>query len=1194
MMMQALSIAESSTPGAGVINRGMLGAAIEKACSFDPSSIVLKFLDTGEELLLVDTGATHELRSVRARHLVPKRAKRVELQVATGQKAAWMHSDIVYVVSPDDLQKLFPIVSYVADCDLKWECSREGSSLVMPNGEVIPLVAKGKSLYIKERHAEMLRVLRAGIKQTVELEALMWATANVVTTKMLEQHKLEGHLTFMKECEECRLASGRMRVHRRIAPSLKPGGELSVDMSGPHHLGLFPSALPEDAVRRARYYLLGAYQMYTAEELELRIQHQNDAAAAAGMGEVRPEERMIIVSKNLVATETDAGEVDTRKVLYYVEILTSKRPAEVLAALQRIVANVEEEFHGRVIYRLHGDRASELTGKQSKDYFAAREAGPIVVTATPGKESNNNGRAERGIGVTTGMGRTMLMALDPADRKLLWPMSIQHGAYNQRAKVLDKKISPVPFGATVTARLKEVPQDKFAPRAKEVNFLGVCEFTSHGFLTGFKTDGEWKIEVTSSFVHNGIAIESEPVAVPIPVSVPAGSGASSSWEHAPAVPEGPAPATPSDVPIPRSPAQHEDQLPSDDEDPFASPTAHEEHWTCPGCKGQKKKHARDHTCKLGPPQQYGCAAAIREYLMEPAAMPMESLDWDDAPPEYHDILKESGMHLMTTREVKATFGVEYEQWKMACKGELDGYDDQGTFEELTEEEKALVREKDILPMKTVQGVKSTAPFNDKISRKKKVRGVVCGNFPKRTGPEMVYTENVEVATIRAALAEAAHQRWSIGALDVKLAFLNAELPPELGDVIVRPPALFVAMGLVKPGTLWRCKKAIYGLRVSPKAWADRRDKELRAVRFEGNNGMKFKLQRSHVDRSVWTVVEDTPTISSRTKVYGYILTYVDDFIYFAVPEICEQIKTFVKKLWQISLQPLLQWGTNGEIAYLGLTIRGRPDGYEVHQHKYLNELIEKWGLSNAGAVGTIDIEKVAEDEDCYDEPLLSDVRTAQKMSGGLIWLSGRSRPDISYSVSRISSQATKRPIWALRLGKRVIRYLLGTKKHVLLFVANIKEQQAGFGLLKVYGDASFEPTMAQSGIVVYYIGMLIDWRSIKQAQVPRSTGEAELTVLATANLIVEGTESLLNSMEIEVISTLIGDNEASISMAHNVNSWRTRALCNRSAGLRSRVEDGTLDVTYISTKEQKADGLTKFLACPQMSTSRQVLLVVAV
>merc|ERR1711867_125740 len=56
-----------------------------------------------------------------------------------------------------------------------------------------------------------------------------------------------------------------------------------------------------------------------------------------------------------------------------------------------------------------------------------------------------------------------------------------------------------------------------------------------------------------------------------------------------------------------------------------------------------------------------------------------------------------------------------------------------------------------------------------------------------------------------------------------------------------------------------------------------------------------------------------------------------------------------------------------------------------------------------------------------------DVHRAQKLSGSLIWLSTRTRPDISDAQSRISSMATKAPKRAFLEGMRVPRYLNGTK-----------------------------------------------------------------------------------------------------------------------------------------------------------------------
>ena len=64
-------------------------------------------------VLLVDSGATHEVRSVCSEEELPADCRPVQLQLAAGETAAWMSGeDIVYVVmeEPEErLQPLFPI-----------------------------------------------------------------------------------------------------------------------------------------------------------------------------------------------------------------------------------------------------------------------------------------------------------------------------------------------------------------------------------------------------------------------------------------------------------------------------------------------------------------------------------------------------------------------------------------------------------------------------------------------------------------------------------------------------------------------------------------------------------------------------------------------------------------------------------------------------------------------------------------------------------------------------------------------------------------------------------------------------------------------------------------------------------------------------------------------------------------------------
>eukprot|EP00971_Amphidinium_carterae_P067833 1343122-Amphidinium_carterae.1 len=52
----------------------------------------------------------------------------------------------------------------------------------------------------------------------------------------------------------------------------------------------------------------------------------------------------------------------------------------------------------------------------------------------------------------------------------------------------------------------------------------------------------------------------------------------------------------------------------------------------------------------------------------------------------------------------------------------------------------------------------------------------------------------------------------LASTDVRSAFLNAAIDPNAPIVLVRPPSEVVKMGLVPPSTLWRCTKAVYGLK----------------------------------------------------------------------------------------------------------------------------------------------------------------------------------------------------------------------------------------------------------------------------------------------------------------------------------------------------------------------------------------------
>ena len=131
------------------------------------------------------------------------------------------------------------------------------------------------------------------------------------------------------------------------------------------------------------------------------------------------------------AEEEQPARAETGRVLYFVEPLTSRQSTEVLPAIEKMVNQINLEFKGnvvsQVVYRLHGDKAPELTGLRAKEWGRARG---IVVTSTAAYEPNANGRAERAIGLLKQQTRAMVIGSALNKVQELWPLAVKHAASN--------------------------------------------------------------------------------------------------------------------------------------------------------------------------------------------------------------------------------------------------------------------------------------------------------------------------------------------------------------------------------------------------------------------------------------------------------------------------------------------------------------------------------------------------------------------------------------------------------------------------------------------------------------------------------------------------------------------------------------------------------------------------------------------
>ena len=211
----------------------------------------------------------------------------------------------------------------------------------------------------------------------------------------------------------------------------------------------------------------------------------------------------------------------------------------------------------------------------------------------------------------------------------------------------------------------------------------------------------------------------------------------------------------------------------------------------------------------------------------------------------------------------------------------------------------------------------------------------------------------------------------------------------------------------------------------------------------------------------------------------------------------------------------------------------------------------------------------------YEEDGLSpeDVIRAQKMAGSLIWLSTRTRPDIAYAQSRISSMATKAPQIAVVEGLRVLRYLQGTKSLGLKF-----QKCDNSSDIIAYTDANFSAMRSQSGSVIKLGTNTIAWRSAKQVKTVLSTAESEVHACAHTTVIAEYVKELRESLCLPTpVMEIRCDSKAAIVLATGEGSWKTKTSANKMYYLRELVALEVVKVTYVATAQQAADSLTKFL-----------------
>lgn len=502
------------------------------------------------------------------------------------------------------------------------------------------------------------------------------------------------------------------------------------------------------------------------------------------------------------------------------------------------------------------------------------------------------------------------------------------------------------------------------------------------------------------------------------------------------------------------------------------------------------------------------------------------------------------MAALSARAMSAEMPENYETaiekgWKKAINEELQAIAENKTWKLVSRP-----ANKEVIDSKWIFSMKERDGLNIKKAR------LVARGFKQKDIEEEMYSPVARMMSIRVLLALSVKMDLLIHQMDVKCAFLNGELKE---PVFMEPPE---GLENVPDGYVCELRKALYGLRQSPKCWYDKLNKHLVSIGFT----------RSLSDPCLYFDKENT-----------FLLIHVDDLILISASE--QKLNDIKQKLLEkFKMRDLT---SKEKLKFLGLNISFIERGIFVHQKELIDKILCTFNMSDSRPSS---IPMQPNSFLSYSEKT-DEKYPFKQLIGYLMYLMLGSRADLSFCVTYYSQfqNCYNKTHWESL--KNVLRYLNATKSFGLMFYKskisrNISEQV----ILTAFVDSDFgsDPIDRKSisGYTIKLFDNVIFWKTKKQATVSLSSSESEYVALSACVSECIFVGQLLNEiLNVPVFPVYVyEDNQSCIKMASTLETKRTKHIDVKHHFIRDCVSQGLITLNYMPSAEQIADILTKPLS----------------
>ena len=275
---------------------------------------------------------------------------------------------------------------------------------------------------------------------------------------------------------------------------------------------------------------------------------------------------------------------------------------------------------------------------------------------------------------------------------------------------------------------------------------------------------------------------------------------------------------------------------------------------------------------------------------------------------------------------------------------------------------------------------------------------------------------------------------------------------------------------------------------------------------------------------------------------------------------------------------------------LGWKITHSTEGITISQPSYIQELLDKYGLTNAKTFSSPIASELITLDTTSAKPLDENTHDYKGVIGSLRYLADSTRPDISFIVGFLSRSAHQPTTHDWKSAIRVLRYLKGTKDTGITFPRNFTSA------ISAYSDSDHAacPSTRRSttGSIIFYNNAPISWQSKRQRSVSPSTFAAEYVASFHTTELLRTVSNFFTDLNhpIPTPIPLYIDNAAAITTAKaKFPTPKSRHIDVKYHWLREQVHNNFILPTHIPTTSNPADLLTKALK-PAQYTSKHPLL----